>query len=135
MQARLFPSHIFSNHTSISFLFPLPSSLPFFFPPSLSPDGMIGNSNGRGKVANELVNEGDRWEMEVDLRSEDPEKRTLHWFIRGKQQKGFFKGIHNQVEFGVCYYFFSSFLTLFYYTLPLLCIFNNPISGHNKIPG
>ena len=49
----------------------------------------------------EEVNEGDLWEMEVDLRSEEKEKRTLHFFVRGKQQKGFFKGVPDRVEFGV----------------------------------
>ena len=38
---------------------------------------------------NEEVNEGDLWEMEV-VRSREKEKRTLH---RGKQQKGFIKGV------------------------------------------
>ena len=53
---------------------------------------------------NETVNEGDLWEMEVDLRSEEKEKRTLHWFVRGKQQKGFFKGLPDRVQFGVCHF-------------------------------
>ena len=34
----------------------------------------------------ERVNVGDLWEMEVDLRSREKEKRTLHFFVRGKQQ-------------------------------------------------
>ena len=49
----------------------------------------------------EGVNLGDVWEMEVDLRSREKEKRTLHFFVRGKQQKGFFKGVPDRVEFGV----------------------------------
>ena len=49
----------------------------------------------------EEVNVGDMWEMEVDLRSEEKEKRTLHFFVRGKQQKGFFKGVPDRAEFGV----------------------------------
>ena len=48
--------------------------------------------------------------MEVDLRSSEKEKRTLHWFVRGKQQKGFISGLPKQVEFGV----FISFLFLLY---------------------
>ena len=39
--------------------------------------------------------------MEVDLRSEKKSERTLYWFVRGKQQKVFFKGVPNRVEFGV----------------------------------
>ena len=62
----------------------------------------------------EEVYEGDLWEMEVDLRSREKEKRTLHFFVRGKQQKGFIKGVPNRVEFGVCYFF--SFLFLFVYS-------------------
>ena len=50
---------------------------------------------------NEEVNDGDVWEMEVDLRSREKEKRTLHWFVNGKQQKGFIKGVPDRVEFGV----------------------------------
>ena len=49
----------------------------------------------------EGVKEGDVWSMEVDLRSREKEKRTLHWFVAGKQQKGFIKGVPDRVEFGV----------------------------------
>ena len=49
------------------------------------------------------MNVGDEWSMEVDLGSVEKEKRTLHWFVRGTQQKGFFKGLPERVEFGVCY--------------------------------
>ena len=63
-------------------------------------DGFIYNSSGHLTVT-ERVNVGDLWEMEVDLRSEEKEKRTLHWFVRGKQQKGFIKGVPDKVQFGV----------------------------------
>ena len=49
----------------------------------------------------EEVNERDLWEMEVNLRSREKEKRTLHFFVRGKQQKVFFKGVPDGVKFGV----------------------------------
>ena len=49
----------------------------------------------------EEVKSGDLWEMEVDLRSREKEKRTLHFFVRGKQQKGFIYGVPERVEFGV----------------------------------
>ena len=61
----------------------------------------------------EGVNVGDLWEMEVDLRSREKEKRTLHFFVRGKQQKGFFKGVPDRVEFGVCSYWFLSLTVCF----------------------
>ena len=64
-------------------------------------DGRMSNHNYNKFSTNESVNEGDEWSMEVDLRSEEKEKRTLHWFVRGKQQKGFIKGVPERVEFGV----------------------------------
>ena len=47
------------------------------------------------------MDEEDEWSMEVDLRSEEKEKRTLHWFVKGEQQKLFIKGLPDHVEFGV----------------------------------
>ena len=47
------------------------------------------------------MNVGDMWEMEVDLRSREKEERTLHFFVRGEQQKGFFNRVPDRVEFGV----------------------------------
>ena len=55
------------------------------------------------------MKDGDEWSMEVDLRSREKEKRTLHWFVRGKQQKGFIKGVPDRVEFGVCSFIYSSY--------------------------
>ena len=52
-------------------------------------------------TAVEEVKSGDMWEMEVDLRSREKEKRTLHWFVNGKQKTVFFKGVPDRVEFGV----------------------------------
>ena len=59
------------------------------------------------------MNDGDEWSMEVDLRSREKEKRTLHWFVRGEQQKGFIFGVPDRVEFGVWH--FISFLVLYSY--------------------
>ena len=42
--------------------------------------------------------------MEVDLRRREKEKRTLHWFVRGKQQNVFITGVPDRVEFAVCYF-------------------------------
>ena len=72
----------------------------FFFIDSLI-GGTIWDHNEQHSYKNESVNVGDEWSMEVDLRSEEKEKRTLHWFVRGKQQKGFIKGVPDRVEFGV----------------------------------
>ena len=67
----------------------------------LHTDGKIYNHNNDEVTIVEGVNEGDVWEREVDLRSREKEKRTLHFFVRGKQQKVFFKGVPDRVEFGV----------------------------------
>ena len=64
-------------------------------------DGRIYNHNDGDSYDNEVVAEEDEWSMEVDLRSEEKEKRTLHWFVNGKQQKGFIYGVPDRVEFGV----------------------------------
>ena len=72
-------------------------------------DGVISNQN-KLETRVEGVNVGDLWEMEVDLRSEEKQKRTLHFFVRGKQQKRFFNGVPDRVEFGVCYDIFFYFL-------------------------
>ena len=57
----------------------------------------------------------------MDLRSREKEKRTLHWFVNGKQQKGFIKGVPDRVEFGVSYYLLL-FLFFYYHRLFLLFI-------------
>ena len=54
------------------------------------------------------MKDGDEWSMEVDLRSEEKEKRTLHWFVNGIQQKVFITGVPDRVEFGVYIPFISS---------------------------
>ena len=61
----------------------------------------VWNHNDQYRYDNEVVKEGDEWSMEVDLRSDEKEKRTLHWFVRGSQQKGFIYGVPERVEFGV----------------------------------
>ena len=63
-------------------------------------DGTIYNHKNRMTRVEE-VKAGDVWEMEVDLRSREKEKRTLHFFVRGKQQEGFIYGVPDRVEFGV----------------------------------
>ena len=40
--------------------------------------------------------------MEVDLRENDKEQRTLHFFVNGVQQKVFFTGLPAAVTFAVC---------------------------------
>ena len=65
--------------------------------------------------------------VEVDLRSREKEKRTLHWFVRGKQQKGFIKGVPDKVEFGVCD--FISLLFLLYFCFAYYYLFRSAHFG------
>ena len=64
-------------------------------------DGGLWNESHENSGREEEVYVGDLWEMEVDLRSREKEERTLHFFVRGKQQTVFFKGVPDRVEFGV----------------------------------
>ena len=50
---------------------------------------------------NTQAREGDEVEMEVNLTSQDPSQRTLHWFVNGVQQKIFITGVPARVEFAV----------------------------------
>ena len=63
--------------------------------------GSVWNHCDQMCLSNESLDDGDEWSMEVDLRSDEKEKRTLHWFVRRKQQKRFIKGVPDRVEFGV----------------------------------
>ena len=76
------------------------STLSLFYSLSLVA-GRVYDHNNRNPYSNEFVRIGDEWSMEVDLRSDEKEKRTLHWFVRGSQQKGFIYGVPDRVEFGV----------------------------------
>ena len=49
----------------------------------LHTDGRVWNHNYDCMTRVEEVNIGDLWEMEVDPRSREKEKRTLHFFMRG----------------------------------------------------
>ena len=64
-------------------------------------DGRAFNHTQVTVHQNGKVDRRDEWGMEVDLRSREKEKRTLHWFVNGEQQKGFIKGVPERVEFGV----------------------------------
>ena len=66
--------------------------------------------------------EGDEWSMEVDLRSEEKEKRTLHFFVREKQQTVFFKGVPDRVEFGVWSFYFLPIRIGYLFVLLMICI-------------
>ena len=63
-------------------------------------DGSVFTQSVNYAGDNEEVQDGDEWSMEVDLRSGEKEKRTLHWFVNGIQ-KIFFKGVPDRVEFAV----------------------------------
>ena len=61
-------------------------------------------NNSVGK--NEEVRDGSEVWMEADLRSEERSKRTLHWFVDGRQQKIFLSNLPAAIQFGVCIYLF-----------------------------
>ena len=54
---------------------------------------------------NEEVKDGSEVWMEADLRSEERKKRTLHWFVDGRQQKIFLSNLPQSIQFGVCILF------------------------------
>ena len=85
--------------TCPSFLF-FSILLPILFD-SIITDGKLWNHAFTQIAKNEPLAPEDEWSMEVDLRSAEKEKRTLHWFVNGEQQKGFIKGVPEEVEFGV----------------------------------
>ena len=64
-------------------------------------EGRVDNKTNYGQGTNAKVNPGDEWSMEVDLRSKNKEERTLHWFVRGKQENVFIKGLPEKVQFCV----------------------------------
>ena len=110
----------FSLRSKYVYQFLLHSSL--LTPTSLIIAGTTFNHNHSSRYNNESVNEGDVWEMEVDLRSREKEKRTLHWFVRGKQQKGFIKGVPDRVRFGVCFFLLlNQFMLIYLFT----CIYSD----------
>ena len=76
-------------------------SLSLIFTHALT-DGRTYDHTDEEVTSNMSVLMGCEWSMEVDLRSREKEKRTLHWFVKAKQQKGFIKGVPDRVEFGVC---------------------------------
>ena len=63
--------------------------------------GRLMDHNLSHVTDNDRVYVGDTWAMEVDLRSGERDKRTLHWFVSGYQQTGYIKGVPDEVEFGV----------------------------------
>ena len=65
-------------------------------------DGTVLNLTGSNVGRNEAISNGAEVWMEVDLRSRESEKRTLHWFVNGRTQKVFFKQLPSNVQFGVC---------------------------------
>lgn len=55
---------------------------------------------------------GDCFAMEVDLRSNESEKRTLHFFVNNSQEKVFFYGLPDSIQFGVCFFYTYSYIII-----------------------
>ena len=64
-------------------------------------DGKVFNHANQPVATNEFLTDEDEWTMEVDLRSAEKLKRTVHWFVNYNQQEGFIKGVPDEIEFGV----------------------------------
>ena len=77
---------------------------------STTPAGPTYSSTSADVGSNSPVKEHDRWSMELNLTSTNPDQRTIRWFVNGVQQPIFFNRIPAQVQFGVCVTSFSSFI-------------------------
>ena len=56
---------------------------------------------GGTKKSGTYILSGSEVIMEVDMRSSEAEKRTLHFFINGTQQNVYFNKLPSQVKFAV----------------------------------
>lgn len=72
----------------------------------------MNNSKDKLIGINEKAKEGDIVELEIVLRLEQKEKRTLKYFISEREQTIFFTHLPSSVQFAV---FFSFLLMLFCY--------------------
>ena len=81
---------------------------------------------------NARIKSGDEVIMELDLRRPDPQKRTLHFFIRRLQQYYYFDSLPQNVKFGVCIHFYYN--TQFLCSIPLLS-FSVQLSLHSPSCG
>ena len=75
-----------------------------YIPSAFFADGTVSNLSITTVEKNERITNGSEVWMEVDLRSGESEKRTLHWFVNGRTQKVFFNKLPSNVQFGVCLY-------------------------------
>lgn len=58
----------------------------------------IDDDNGSGRILHKI-------EMEVDLRSDDKQKRLLYFFREGKFINIIFKGLPESVKFSVYFFY------------------------------
>ena len=56
----------------------------------------------------EEVRKGSEVWIEADLRSEERSKRTLHWFVDGRQQTVYLYNVPANIQFGVCMAFYDT---------------------------
>lgn len=52
--------------------------------------------------------------MEVDLRSEEKNKRYLYFFVKDKWSEVLFKGLPERVEFGVFFFFIKMYKIIYF---------------------
>ena len=77
--------------------------------------GVTCNRYNSDYSMNDSSEENDTVSMEIDLRSKNPDERTVHWFINDKQQKVMFTGVPETVEFAVCIYLIALRLSILYF--------------------
>ena len=104
------PLFLSSIHLYPSTLLPSPTSTT-----SIYHSNIAGIYNTHGPIGPATrANSGDIVIMEANLRSNDPSHRTLHWFVKGEQQKIFIKGVPEHVQFAVWLYSLPSTLNFIF---------------------
>ena len=89
----------------------------------LYPDGDIRVPADTRVGDSEIVKDGSEVWMETDLRSKEGKKRTLHFFVDGRQQKIFLSDLPPSIQFGVCILFIFYFSIIIILILVIYCIY------------
>lgn len=55
--------------------------------------------------------------LELDLRSREKEKRTLHFIVDGYQQECYFYNVPESVKVGVCFFYIFDYFLFYLYLL------------------
>lgn len=74
------------------------------------------NIKNKKKGENKILKEEDIIEMKIYLRSEEKDRRIIHFVINNKEKECFFYDIPLSVKVGVCYFLYFYFYS-FYFSL------------------